>query len=377
MILLASLCLSLAASRARGQGAPPGPIHSGPGAAQEQAQGRTPELTKKAIRVRAEEVIAPVVVRGHAGEMILSLSKKDFHIYDNGVEQSIGQFGLGGEPLAIVLAVETSSRVAPLLPAVRSMGIIFSEIVMGRTAEAAILGYDDTVNVLEKFTTDSDAIQKTINHLPAGPPGARLYDAMARGVFLLEQTPSVRRRVLLVVGEAHDDGSQSKLGEVLRAAQLANVTIYSIGLSTTAAEMRSTRQSQTKTSPSGPPGTFPVPEVGGQGQVPSIEEMMQDQNIDLLALAQLLVRTGKNALGPNSLAVACKATGGLLLSPKKDAAIQKAMDSIGGELHAEYTLGYRPPGHTAYGYHEIRVTVDRPGTQVRTRPGYYLAPPAK
>jgi hypothetical protein len=51
------------------------------------------------------------------------------------------------------------------------------------------------------------------------------------------------------------------------------------------------------------------------------------------------------------------------------------MDEIGGELHAQYTLGYRPPGDEPSGFHEIRVTVDRPGVKLRTRPGYYLPPP--
>ena len=63
-----------------------------------------------------------------------------------------------------------------------------------------------------------------------GTCGMRLYDAMARGISLLEQRPAPRRRILVVVGEAQDTGSENKLGEVLRMAHLANVTIYSIGL---------------------------------------------------------------------------------------------------------------------------------------------------
>ena len=57
----------------------------------------------------------------------------------------------------------------------------------------------------------------------------------------------------------------------------------------------------------------------------------------------------------------------------KDRSIQKAMDEIGGELHAQYTLGYRPAGDNPTGYHEIKVEIDRPGITVRTRPGYYIA----
>ena len=51
------------------------------------------------------------------------------------------------------------------------------------------------------------------------------------------------------------------------------------------------------------------------------------------------------------------------------------MDAVGGELHAQYTLGYRPPGDELTGYHEIKITVDRPDVSIRTRPGYYVPPP--
>jgi len=39
-------------------------------------------------------------------------------------------------------------------------------------------------------------------------------------------------------------------------------------------------------------------------------------------------------------------------------------------------LGYRPPGEEISGFHTIKVEVSRPGVKVRTRPGYYIAPPA-
>ena len=55
---------------------------------------------------------------------------------------------------------------------------------------------------------------------------------------MLEERPAVRRRIMMVIGESQDSGSESRLGEVLRQAQLANVTIYSVGLSTAMADLR-------------------------------------------------------------------------------------------------------------------------------------------
>lgn len=366
-LLLVSLALP--AGPAWSQEAPPGPIHPRADAPPEQVPAV--ELQKRAIRSRVIEVIAPVSVLDPKGEMILSLTKDNFHIYDNGVEQKIDHFDLGADSLSIVFVVETSSHIEPMFPAVKHTGIVFAQAVMGMTAEVAIVGYDDSVDLLQKFTTDIDHTQSVINHLRMGTSGSRLYDAMQRGVSMLEQRPTPQRRIMMVVGEAQDTGSESKFGEVLRAAQLANVTIYSIGLSTAMADLRAKMQEKPTL---GPPGTYPVPTPNGQPQTPDLERQMQESG-DLSAVALWLIKTGKNAIGPNSLGIASKATGGLHVNVKKDGSIEKAMDAIGGEIHAQYTLGYQPSKDVPYGYHEIKVVVDRPGVSVRTRPGYYLAPP--
>jgi Ca-activated chloride channel family protein len=373
--LLACVGLALALLAVCGSAwcqAPPGPLQQKPGVTPEKLP--TAEQQKHAIRVRVNEVITPVTVTSHSGEMLLDLSKDNFRVFDNGVQQTIDHFDLGGDPLSIVLAIETSSHIEPILPAVRQTGIIFTQTVMGQTAEAAVISFDSDVELLDKFTTDTDGVQNTINHLRIGVDQSRLYDAMSRGISLLEQRPAVRRRILVVIAEAQDSGSESKLGEVLRQAQLANVTIYTIGLSTTMADLRA-KPNPYQGPQLGPPGTYPVPLPPGVAQTPENEAAMAG-NIDLMALAVWLVKTGKNAIGPNSLEIASKATGGLHVKTMKDRSIQKAMDAIGGELHAQYTLGYRPPVDEPTGYHEIKVTVDRPSVDVRTRPGYYIAPPS-
>ena len=335
------LGLSAGAPAVRGQDAPPGPLHAKPGT---QPEPMPPaEQLKHAIRVRVNQVTTPVIVSDSSGEMVLDLKEPNFKVYDNGTEQKIDHFDVGGDPLSIVLVMEASSHIAPMFPTMKRAGIIFTETVMAQTSEAAVISYDSTVDLRAKFTTDNDAVRDIIEHLPIGVDESLLYDAMARGIGMLSERPAARRRVMLVVGEAQDSGSEARLGEVLRQAQLANVTIYSIGLSTAMADLR--------------------------GKPEHINE-----NPDLLALAIWLVKTGKNALTTNSLAVASKATGGLHMNPIRDRSIEKGMDAIGGELHAQYTISYRPSGEDPEGYHEIKVEVDRKNVTVRARPGYYIAP---
>src|SRR5690242_7746005 len=123
------------------QEAPPGPMVPQPGI-QQQAPPSSQE-SQNAIRVQANEVVAPVVVTSKNGQMLLDLTKKDFHVYDDGKEVSIDHFDVGGEPLSIVLLVEVSQRIKPLLPGIRRSGVIFAQPVMGQTAEGAVLEYDE------------------------------------------------------------------------------------------------------------------------------------------------------------------------------------------------------------------------------------------
>jgi VWFA-related protein len=340
-----------------------GPIAPKPGTPVQQA----PEGT---IRVRVALVRAPVVVIDGKGEPILDLRQKDFHVLDDGADQTIESFDLGGEPVSAVLVFESSSRIAPLLPAIQKSAIVFTQTVVGPSGEGAVLSYDDSVNRLLPFTTDNDKIEKTIATLKPGNSGARLYDALATAVGLLRDRPAERRRAIIVVGEASDNGSEERLGHVLREAQLANIVIYSVGLSPTAAGLRS-QPSQTGPSPATPPGTFGGPPMPGTAQTPTSQQQYGG-NIDLLGLAEWAVRNATAVVKDRPLEVAATATGGTYQSVFRDSKIESAVDAIGGELNSQYMLSYRPSGSDAPGYHQIKVTVDRPGIKVRTRPGYYL-----
>ncbi len=355
--------LAFAAPHARSQQIQ-GPISPKPDAPIQQPPQGT-------IRIRVAEVRAPVVVTDNNAEPILDLEQKDFHLLDDGIEQKIDAVDLGGEKLSVVLIFEASSRVAPLLPAVQKAKIVFTQTVVGPSGTAAVLSYDDSVNPLLPFTKDNDKIEKTIGNLRPGNSGARLYDSMSTAVGMLRDRPMDERRAIVVVGEAGDSGSEQKLGRVLRDAQLANVVIYSVGLSPTSAALRSQQSTQSGPSPATPPGTFGGPPFPGTAQTPTSQQQYGG-NIDLLGLAEWAVRNVTAVVKDRPLEVAATATGGTYEPTFKEHTIEKAVDAIGGELNSQYILSYHPSGSDRPGYHQIRVTVDRPGVKVRTRPGYYL-----
>lgn len=330
---------------------------------------------RAAVKVQATLVSTPVVVRNGKGEMVHNLDAKDFQITDNGVRQQITHFDLGSDPVSMVVVVESSSRISALLPQVRKTGILLTQTVMGPNGEAAVVSFNDSIDKLQDFTSDSDSIESTMSQIPEGTSGAKLYDAMTVGVEMLSGRPqkdaekSATRRILLILAEGVDDGSVSKLGEVLRKAQLANVTIYSVGLSTTRSELQAKHPPETQ-SPITPPGTFGRPPFPGSIQTPDTAAEMQ--GVDITALAVWAVQHAENVVKGQALKAAAAATGGVHISTYRDGSIEKAIDEIGGELHSQYNLSYSPTDSASPGYHEISVTVTDQALKVRARPGYYL-----
>jgi VWFA-related protein len=304
------------------------------------------------IRTRVNEVIVPVTVTNKSGNLILDLSQKDFHIFDNGVEQSITAWDLGGDPLAVALVIETSSRIQAIAPAIYRMSSIFTESVMALNGEAAVITYDSGVEVHQLFTNDHEAIGKAISGVKFEVSQRKLYDGMAKAVNLLRVQPSTYRRIMLVVGESADDGSDTTLSQVVRNASNANISIYAVGTSSVAADFRG----DSGIAPLKVPGLPTINAAGPAG------------------FAVWLLERGTSKIKNHQLEVAAAATGGVHYRTFRDATIAKALDTIGGEIHAQYVLSYTPTKDPRVGFNEIKVTVSRPELLVRTRPGYYVPP---
>jgi hypothetical protein len=77
---------------------------------------------------------------------------------------------------------------------------------------------------------------------------------------------------------------------------------------------------------------------------------------------------------PNMLEVYTKETGGREHDFASVSGLEQAVGLIGREIHSQYMLTYLPSNRNEGGYHDIRVSVVRPGLLVRTRGGYWIAP---
>jgi VWFA-related protein len=326
------------------------------------------------IRTHVTLVNTPVTVVNEKGQLVYDLDAQDFRLTDNGVRQRITNVDLGNNPLSLVIVIETSSRIEPLLPEIRKTGVVFTETVIGPQDEAAVVGFNDSVDTLLDFTTSRDKVLDTMNQLQAGTAHARLFDAMATGIEMLSRLqpqPTAdlpeRRRVMVIMSEVTDVGSETHLSAVLKRAQLSNVVIYSLGISRTLAEWKA--PSNELMPQVVPEGIFPQPNLPGSIQTPETEATRYGYG-NLINL----MRNVKSQF-TQTLQIAASRTGGQYISTFKGKSMQTAVDEIGGELHSQYSLTYEPAGTKATGYHVIQVQVNRANLKVRARPGYYVSPP--
>jgi len=307
-----------------------------------------------------------------------SLQATDFQLTDHGVPQTITHFDVGGDPISLVVLFETSSRVTPLLPAVQKTGILITDTILGPSGETAIIGFNDSVDKLLPFTKNATNSKLRLasssgyfRFAPLRRDGCRRRNAV-RPAGSHPITPG-RRRVLLVVSEASDFGSQTKLGEVLRKAQLANITIYSVGLSTTRALLQAEpKQNRVDIAP---PGTYPLPPIPGKPPCRRRRPAPQQHRGPYGSR-----RLGGQSRRGQSKRPRTRSRG----SSDRRRALRHLQKPYCGksagrnrrELHTQYTLGYSPVGTSETGYHEIKVSLVDPkyrNLKLRSRPGYYVA----
>jgi VWFA-related protein len=340
-----------------------------------EAKNAQNESDKSSIRVKVELVNVPLVVRDTKGKHVLDLGLKDFRIFDNGVKQEIESVEAGGAPISAVIVIETSSRILGLMPLIQRTGILFTKTILGETGEAAVFGYNDNVDEQLDFTSDPDAIERTVSTLQEGTSGACLYDALSQAASVLQNRPAYRRKVIIALAESTDTGSEAKLGEVMRQLELANIAVYGVDLSLTAAEWHG-EEKQASAPLATMPGTFGLSAFPGTAQTPwSVQQFSGNMNLKPFARWTLWGLKHATGTARNPLEMVAAKTGGLSESTFDDNSIEVAIDQIGADLSAQYTLSYDLARSGAGGYHKIKVeVVDHPELKVRSRSGYYFPP---
>jgi VWFA-related protein len=319
------------------------------------------------ISVTTRIVMTPVTVTDRAGNIVNGLSPADFRLLDNNKPQKITE-DLASHPISMVIAVQANAQVEKILPQIQKLGSAIQQQVLGDEGEVAVLEFDHRMQMLTDFTSDPDQISKALKQLKPGSSTSRLNDAAIEAINMLKKRPGTRRRVLLLISESRDHGSELKPREVLAAAEFANIVTYSIDISRGMAMATAPPSANRSVLDNRPPGAVYQP--GGAVETPTSQSQVALGN--WAPLINEIFVAAKAIFVSNPLEVYTTYTGGREYSFMNQKALDRAVSDLGEELHSQYLLTYVPNNQEEGGYHNISVQVLRPDLKVRARDGYYL-----
>ena len=315
-------------------------------------------------------VTTPVTVTDRAGNIVNGLGPKDFRLTDNGKLQKIDQ-DVAVYPISMVIAVQANAEVEKMLPAIQKMGSALSAQILGDDGEAAVIEFDHRIQMLADFSSNPDKLSAALKKIKAGSTSSRLNDATIESVNMLKRRPDSRRKILLLIAESRDNGSELKAREVLSAAEFAGVVIYAIDISKLVASVTAPPSANRSVLDNRPPGA--VYAQGPTGGVQTPTTISQNNMGNWTPVIKDLWDLTKGIFVPPPLEVYTTYSGGRQYAFKSQRELDRAVSDLGEELHSQYLLTYVPNNQSEAGYHNIVVQVIRPDMKIRARDGYYWA----
>jgi len=268
------------------------------------------------LRVPARLIVAPTSVTDRSGNFVNGLTASDFQLYDNDVPQIIHEDG-DFLPISLAIAIQSNLK-GHAVERVRELGPLLGALVVGVGGEAAIFTFTDQLQVRQDFTPDLGRLTHALRRMEFSAGPVHPIDATLEALHRLDQRPELRRRILFLISEPRDSGSEKTLADALADVAMSNTLIY-------------------------------------------------------------WLNTGRASTPEDPLPAMTRYTGGQQYSLANERALERAITQIGAEIHGQYLLSYSPsksPDKTnETGFHRIRVVTTRAGLEVRSRPGYWWFAP--
>jgi VWFA-related protein len=190
-------------------------------------------------------------VKDKSGSLVPHLTRNQCTVMEDKAPQTLKNFvAETNQPLTLGILLDTSGSQQRVLPLEQQAGSQFLEQVLRSKDEAFLLSFDVNVDLLQDFTNSPHMLARAMDKaeintaggngaagipgLGGGPvptvgdpKGTLLYDAiyLAATEKLNQETG---RKAMIVLTDGEDEGSRTKIGEAIAAAQRSNVIVYVI-----------------------------------------------------------------------------------------------------------------------------------------------------
>lgn len=331
----------------------------------------TPE-TPYTIRQDVINIVVPVTVRRPDGMPVGGIRSQQFRLFDNRRLQDI-RVDADYLPVSLVLVVQANSRAEGAVKRVKETPALMQSLIIGEQGEAAVLAFDHRMQLKCDFTSDFNKLKAGVDDIKVGSSSAALNDAVMTAINMLKRRDKNRRRVILLIAETRDGGSEQNTRNVVSAAEMNNIQVYAVNISQVLKQLSSSPQpARPDPIPPEARGLYP-----GMVNTPTTIQGVtgsMGNSIQFVPLLEELYRGVKGLFWRNPQEALVLATGGREFSFTTLRGLESALASLGEELHSQYILSYTPSPETREegGYHTLQIVVDGYNADwVKHRPGYF------
>ena len=267
-------------------------------------------------------VLIPVTVTDLSNRFVLGLQKQDFHVLEDGAEQTVTHFSAEDAPLSVGLVVDTSGSMGyKLSTSVQAVAQFLK--TMNPQDEAFLVRFNNRAELAAGFTRDAGEIQNQL--LALQPEGqTAMLDAIHMALEEMKKAKNPRKAIL-IVSDGGDNHSRYTPGEIESLVREADVQIYAMGV-------------------------FEPVIIAGM--------------------------TAEEISGPRLLSEISEQTGGRAYAAALPSDLPSVAARIGIQLRNQYVLAYSPKNQTRDGkYRRVAVQVSQlrglPPLKTHWRLGYY------
>ena len=178
------------------------------------------------VRVETTLVSIPVSVTDRDGKYIPNLTKDDFHIWEDGVEQRVAYFASTEKPFTVALLIDTSGSTRFKLEEIQGAAIAFVN-QLRPDDRVMVLSFDDKIRVLSQPTNDRSALRNAILQTRIGS-GTRLYDAVDQVINQHFNRIEGRKAIVLFTDGVDTTSKHATYESTVRDAEELDALIYPV-----------------------------------------------------------------------------------------------------------------------------------------------------
>jgi Ca-activated chloride channel family protein len=186
-----------------------------------------PEKDGFTLKADVSMVLVEATVRDDKGRIADGLKREDFRVFEDGVEQEITYFSRDELPLAVVLVVDGSGSVSPVLPELhRAAYDTLSQLKP--EDQVALYAFAAHPERLVDLTTDRKSIAESIMGIGSAG-GTNIADALYEAIAYLGQEARERRHAVIMISDNQPTAKgEFNADDVIRLALETQTIVYSV-----------------------------------------------------------------------------------------------------------------------------------------------------